>query len=272
MSRYRQIHCLIWNDDKFPFLSPMAKLVFIHLLTTPYGTPFGLFKCSLNALIDESRIPEKGYREGFKEVLSKGMAYYNENHLLIYIPNFVKHNPPANPNVVKSWRKIFNELPNCNLKNDFLLAFTEYCEGLAKGFHKPFGEPCSNGMPNGMPNQEQEQEQEQEKDKGRPPCPYEKIIQEFNSRRGSLPEVKVLSSGRKDKIRIRWDEHPDLDYWIKIFDLAGKSEFMAKGGWASMDWIFSNDTNHIKIFEGNYSKGSQGGDQIDELKKRLGVV
>ena len=29
MSRYRTIHCQIWNDDKFPFMSNEGKLVFL---------------------------------------------------------------------------------------------------------------------------------------------------------------------------------------------------------------------------------------------------
>ena len=78
MSRYRNIHCLIWNDDKFPFASDKCQLVFFHLLTTPLSTPFGLYKASLEALAAEKRWTVKAYREGFAEAFRKGFVKHDE--------------------------------------------------------------------------------------------------------------------------------------------------------------------------------------------------
>ena len=61
--RYRLIHCSIWNDQKFPFCSDDCQLVFLHLLTTPYSTPFGLFKIPLAALAEESAQTAKNAAE-----------------------------------------------------------------------------------------------------------------------------------------------------------------------------------------------------------------
>jgi hypothetical protein len=150
MSRYRNIHCLIWNDDKFPFLSSDAKLVFFHILTTPFSTPFGCYKAGKSALEEESRMDPKGYAKGFRECFEKGIIKYDEQFHLIFIPNHMKYNPPANPNVVRNWGKLFDELPKSELLIDAYSAIERVCEGLGKGFHeafqKGFGIPFRKGM------------------------------------------------------------------------------------------------------------------------------
>jgi len=164
MSRYRQVHCCIWNDDKFPFLSDQAQLVFFHLLTTPYGTPFGLFKASIGALADEKRWERKAYAKAFREAFEKGMVDHDERNLLVFIPHFVKYNPPTSPNVIKSWSKLFNELPHSELKHEWYQQVNFTMKAFGEAFQKAFREAFAKAMP----NQEQEQEQEQEQKRG---CP-----------------------------------------------------------------------------------------------------
>jgi len=104
MSRYRNIHCLIWNDDKFPFASDDCQLVFFHVLTTPFSTPLGLFKASVGMLAEEKRWPIKRYEKAFQEALREGFLEYDEKAFVILIPNFLKYNPPQSGNVIKSWK------------------------------------------------------------------------------------------------------------------------------------------------------------------------
>ena len=157
MSRYRALHCLMWNDDKFPFASDDCQLVFFHLLTTPLSTPFGCYKASLEALAAEKRWPLERYQKAFMEAFHAGFAKYDERHQVILLPHFLKYNPPNNPNVLKAWRKIYDELPDCPLKHEFYRGLKAYLEGFHEGFLKAFAE----GWPKPMPIQEQEQEQEQ---------------------------------------------------------------------------------------------------------------
>ncbi len=164
MSRYRKIHCLIWNDDKFPFLSDKAQLVFFHLLTTPLSNQLGCFKAGLASLSEEKRCSVEGYREGFQELIKEGFIKYDERHLVVYINNFIKYNPPESPNVVKSWAITFNELPKSQLKLLCYQSLKAVLQGYGEGFHKAFTEAFGKGLLKGIPNQEQEQEQEQEQD------------------------------------------------------------------------------------------------------------
>lgn len=152
--RYRNIHCVIWNDDKFPFVSDDCQLVFFHLMTTPLSTPFGLFKASLSALAAEKRWSEERYTKGYREGYAKGFLKYDEKHLLMYLPKFLKYNPPDNPNVLTSWFWIYNELPDSPLKDEFNQALKELVEGYGKGFRerytKLFGKGIGNGIGNGI--------------------------------------------------------------------------------------------------------------------------
>lgn len=140
MSRYRNIYCQIWNDDKFPFLSDACQLVAFHLLTTPYSTPFGLYKAPLEALAIEKRWIIEKYRVAFNELSNSGFCLYDEKYHVIYLPKFLKYNLPANPNVLKHWAGVFSEIPPSPFKKAFLNKLTEVVGSMSKGYQEAFKE------------------------------------------------------------------------------------------------------------------------------------
>lgn len=154
--RYRKIHCLIWNDDKFPFLPDDTKLVFLHLLTTPFGTPFGLYKASIGALADEMRWDRERYEYAIRDAINHGLVEYDEKAYLVYIPNFLKYNLPTSVNQVKSWKNIFDELPNSPLKTKFLRQLKAIADGIRDGI----GDAIRDAFALASLIQEQEQEQD----------------------------------------------------------------------------------------------------------------
>lgn len=172
MARYRKIDPRIWNDEKFASLSHEAQRAFFFILTHPSMTSLGAFRISAAGMAQELGLTEKGFQEPFRELLSKGIVRYDEKSFLVFAPNFLKYNPPENPNVIKGWAVALDYLPECGLKHEVLLkakqcasntdkglkafvdAFGDICHIAPKGFQEPF--------PKGMPIQEQEQEQEQE--------------------------------------------------------------------------------------------------------------
>src|SRR3990170_37069 len=100
MSRYRNIHCLIWNDNKFPFVSDDCQLLFFHVLTTPMSTPFGLFCASIESLAAEKRWKLKRYAKVFDACICHNFFKYDEKHHVILIPKFLKYNKPQSINTV----------------------------------------------------------------------------------------------------------------------------------------------------------------------------
>lgn len=88
---------------------------------------------------------------------------------------------------------------------------------------------------------------------------YLKVVDLYHSLAPSFPAVTKLSQTRKDKIRIRLGEMGnDYKKVEAVFTKLEQSKF-CKGdnnrGWrADFDWIFKNDSNWVKVLEGNYDK------------------
>ena len=209
--RYRQVHCLIWNDDKFPFLSDDAQLVFFHILTTPFSNSIGCFKISLEALTAEKRWPIRRYKNAFKELENKKLARYDEKNQVIFLPNFIKYNPPANPKVIINWARQWSELPDSPLKYElyqllkdiiktkgekFSKAFEEaFGKGMAYPMAKGMGYGMGYGMAKGMRIQEQEQYQEQDGYGASKNI----INNNINSRDGNNDKVHNIVNAQSDK-------------------------------------------------------------------------
>ena len=83
---------------------------------------------------------------------------------------------------------------------------------------------------------------------------YHDIINIYNKNCSTLPQVEVLSDKRKDSIRIRFKEY-GMEKMETLFVKAGSSKFLKgenKNGWkATFDWLL-NETNMIKVLEGNF--------------------
>ena len=168
MSRYRKIEVKTWGDAKFRALSPIqpsGQALWLYLLTAPSTGPIpGLFRAGRAALAEDLGWAPEAFAEAFQEVLKQGMVKADFEARLVWIPNAIRHNPPASPNVVKSWRTEFDLLPECSLKAEAFSLLRAYVlemgEGFAKAFQEAFGKASRKPSPKTMPNQEQEQEQE----------------------------------------------------------------------------------------------------------------
>jgi hypothetical protein len=83
------------------------------------------------------------------------MARHEEN-LLIWFPNFLKYNLPESPNVILSWPRLYQGLPECDLKYLVLIsakATIGACsEAFTKAFQKAFAEDLAEASRHPMPN------------------------------------------------------------------------------------------------------------------------
>ena len=162
MARYRKVECRIWNDEKFRELSDDGKLIWLFLLTHPAMTSIGAMRATVPGFAAELSWKIERLSKGFTEVLSKGMAKHDERACCLWLPKFLRYNPPENPNVLKSWANSLDLVPECSLKTQAIEAVKDFSEGLPKAFAEALPEAFRKGLPKGMPKQEQEQEQEQE--------------------------------------------------------------------------------------------------------------
>lgn len=88
--------------------------------------------------------------------------------------------------------------------------------------------------------------------------PHQWIIDLWNSLRGPMREVKVLTKGTKrhKQVLARLKTYPDPNSWNEIFTKAEASDFVTgrNGEWfgGGFDWIMESDLNIEKILNGNY--------------------
>lgn len=84
------------------------------------------------------------------------------------------------------------------------------------------------------------------------------LVELWNSICVDLPKVKFLSNSREKKIRDRLKEHPQIEFWIEVFEKCQNTPFLRgenKSGWkVTFNWLFLNDNNALKVIEGNYEK------------------
>lgn len=85
-------------------------------------------------------------------------------------------------------------------------------------------------------------------------------VERFNKTCESYGKVRGLSDKRRTKLRLRLDEMATvgdpLEVIQTVFDKMQSSSFLKGGnarGWkATFDWLLLNDTNWLKVFEGQY--------------------
>ena len=151
MGRYRKVGIRIWNDEKFMALPDLTKLQFFFLLTHPSMTSVGAMRASLAGLAEELHWSHTQFKKRFQRLADDGMADYDPAGPLVVLPNFLKHNPPENPNVVKSWGSLLDLIPECPLKAALLAQVPAFIATLPKGFREALPEPFRKGMPIPVP-------------------------------------------------------------------------------------------------------------------------
>lgn len=153
MARYRKIDPRIWNDAKFMRIGPMGQMLFLYVLTHPNMTMLGMLRSTKEAIAFERGWDLSAYNQVFELALTLGLIEYDTVGL-IACPNFLKYNEPESITVVKSWGKIQDFLPECDLYFKYLKRAKEYCQKRGQAFENAFNEAFAEAKfePNLEPN------------------------------------------------------------------------------------------------------------------------
>lgn len=220
MGRYRKIEVAIHNDAKFRTLSDRAKLLWFTLLTLPELTPIGCMKFTESGMAEQMGWSLEAFRKAFQEVLSKGLAEYCPEAKFICFPNFLKHNLPESPNVVRSWGKLDGLLPECELRDKHYQYVKAFVKGLGEAFREAFPEGWRKAMPNPEPEPEPEQERES------PSPPPQKSLKKTKT---LIPENFTVSDRVKEWAKGKGFDQ--LNEHMEAFKLK-----VARGGLTYIDW------------------------------------
>lgn len=155
---YRKVKITMWNDPKFCELSalpPSGQSLFVYLLTSPFtGIIPGLFKAGRAAMAEELGWEMEDFDLALGEALSLGMVKADLKARVFWLPNAARHNPPASGNVVKSWVRAFELLPECDLKWEARESLKAACYGVSETMGKAFDMaiPLPKDKPKAMPS------------------------------------------------------------------------------------------------------------------------
>lgn len=155
---YRKVKITMWDDPKFRALSalpPSGQSLFIYLLTSPFtGIIPGLFKAGRAAMAEELGWEVEDFDLALGEALALGMVKADMQARVFWLPNAAKHNPPASLNVVKSWVRAFELLPDCPLKWEARESLRAVCYGVSKAMGEAFDMalPLPKDMPSPLPS------------------------------------------------------------------------------------------------------------------------
>lgn len=240
MARYRKIDTRIWNDRKFRELDDKSKLAFFLVLTHPDTNQLGMLRSRSVALAMELGWHPDVMSDAILTLCRMDMLMVDDKAGFIFIPNFLKYNPPNGPNAVKGWAGLIDLMPECDLLRRALVYLKPTIFGLSEGVRSAIPDDVKNAIcyaiqdgitdDKEMPSCIQEQEQEQdisitsndvivetavsdppasdsekvEKPKGID-CPYQKIIADYNEILGPyLGMCQKLTPTRQKTVQARW--------------------------------------------------------------------
>lgn len=127
MARYKTIDIRIWLDEKFLSLDEGTQLLFIYLLTSQHTTSIGTLSLPAHVIA--------AWLQKDIDTVSKRLDILSQNGLikvssvgLVWIRNYLKYNPPANPKVASGYCKFFDEMPECELQSEVAEAVIFACK------------------------------------------------------------------------------------------------------------------------------------------------
>lgn len=152
--RYHKVQVRIWNDAKFRELNPFGKLAFLYLLTHPSMLSFGAMRGNVPGLAAElagasgasgaSDGLHEAFTSGFNQAFTLGMAQYDPAGL-VALPNFIRHNPPGSPNVVRAWGRLLEMLPECALLTAHMSLVRKHMQDMGEAYEAAFSEAFGEG-------------------------------------------------------------------------------------------------------------------------------
>lgn len=117
---YSRVTRRMWGDEHFLRLSapkPNARDLWIYLLTGKRCTKIpGLLDVGVLGLADDLKWPAAATKKCLAEIEREEMAVVDHVAGLIWLPNSLRHNMPANPSVVVGWATPWRALPECALR------------------------------------------------------------------------------------------------------------------------------------------------------------
>ena len=117
---YRKIEPRIWHDEIFVRLTVEEKLVWLYVLTHPYGNAVGLYRLDTALAASDIQIPAENVESALAAFEGIGLLLRDSDNKLILIRNWMRSNGPTSPNAAAGMLKALDGLPRSALVAEFL--------------------------------------------------------------------------------------------------------------------------------------------------------
>lgn len=151
MANWRPVDVRVWNDRKFLAGGDDARLLWLYLLTCPSLPIPGVVLGGDGALAEMLGWTPERLRERFQELSRNGLRVAREGRI-VWLRNALNYQPPSNPNMVKGWAKLWDNVPEGELKLELWEALRIACKPWSVLFGKLFKKPELRGIGNGSGN------------------------------------------------------------------------------------------------------------------------
>jgi len=128
MADFRYIKCKFWSDPYILELEPDEKLIFIWLFTNEHSNQAGIYPISLKTIAFETGCELNRVKEIIKKFMEDGKIKYEEN--IIWVINFLKHQPNSSLKVTKRIKEEIKSIPNCDIKREFIIFYDDIFQEL----------------------------------------------------------------------------------------------------------------------------------------------
>ena len=112
MRDYGQIQCSIWTHPDFVSLSDQGKVLMCYLLTGQHSNGLGCYRMPIGYITADLGWTEKKASETVSELFRNGFIRVCKATDFVWIPKYIRWNPPANANVAKAREKEFAGIPS----------------------------------------------------------------------------------------------------------------------------------------------------------------
>ena len=141
VGRWRRIYANEWHAGAFQSLSDGERVVYFYARTGPQTTSVGIFRLSTAVAVEDiggTIIPTE-FDLRLIVVVERCGWLFDPATRVLWIPYWLDENPPQLPNVVRSWRKLLLNLPDCDLKYAAADLVFESLKDKPKAFREAFG-------------------------------------------------------------------------------------------------------------------------------------
>jgi len=147
IGRYRKVAIHTWSDSKFLQLSNRGKLAWLFFLTHPQTLPLGAIRMHLSSAAEELKMPKKALIGAIKPAVKQKMLFVNDKKPVIWLPNYLRYNPPESINAAKALFTQFQSLPDCTIKWVVLAHVLAFGEALPQAFREALKQAFGEALP-----------------------------------------------------------------------------------------------------------------------------